>query len=71
MSVQARPGGGIAIKKVCLLHKVIKQKKNVPEQELWRAVPSSGHIFGVIGIGPLREITCKAWQEKTEESDIL
>lgn len=45
-----------------------KAKKDVPEQELWRAVPSSGHILGVIGISPLREITCKAWQEKTEEA---
>lgn len=46
-----------------------KRKKiaGVPEQELRRPVPSSGHILGVIGVSPLREITCKAWQEKTEK----
>lgn len=42
--------------------------REVPKQELWRAVPSSGHILCVIGISSLREITCKTRQEKTEEA---
>lgn len=40
----------------------------IPEQELWRAVPSSGHILGVISISSLWETACKAWQHNTEEA---
>lgn len=50
-----------------LLWAAVQKILDVPKQELWRAVPSSGHILCVVGISPLREITCKAWQEKTEQ----
>lgn len=40
----------------------------VPEQELRRAVPSSGHVLGVISIGSLRETAGKAWQRNTQEA---
>lgn len=36
---------------------------DLPEQELRWAVPSRGHILGVVGIGSLREVAGKAWWE--------
>lgn len=40
----------------------------IPEQELWRAVPSSGHVLGVISISSLWETACEAWQRNTQEA---
>lgn len=42
---------------------------DLPEQEFRRAVPSRGHVLGVVGISSLGEVAGKAWRETQREAE--
>lgn len=44
---------------------IANEAAGVPEQELWRAVPSRSHVLGVIGVRPFGEITSETCKVKT------